>query len=195
MREEEKQGRIKNPWISQAPVNRSKKIIRRRMRKQNHPRGKDFSIDCAGARRLVVPFIKGQLSGSELEKFLFHVDNCADCREELDIYFTFYESMDQLEQGNFQEYDFKKRLEDTLQDAHRKLYVQIVIHYIQKALLILTAVILLSTIVQEILYIEGGLEDTSLRWLMRRMNPPVETETESDIESDTEFMKDVYEKR
>ena len=179
---EEIQGKKRSPWTSQTPVNRSRRMIRRRMQKRNSAQGIQTSQNCAQARRLVVPFIKNELSPSQLEEFIFHVDNCPECREELDIYYTFYESMNQLEQGNYQEYDFKRRLDDKIQDAHRKLYIQIVIRYIQRALLILTGAILISIFAQEILYIQGGIEDTSLHWLMRRMNIQAETQLESETE-------------
>ena len=44
-------------------------------------------MTCQEAERLVTPYIRDELAGDELEAFLNHIDECPNCREELEIYF------------------------------------------------------------------------------------------------------------
>ena len=41
-------------------------------------------MTCQEAERLVTPYIRDELSGDELEAFLNHIDECPNCREELE---------------------------------------------------------------------------------------------------------------
>ena len=45
-------------------------------------------MTCREAERLVMPYINGSITDDELEEFLKHIDQCEECREELEIYFT-----------------------------------------------------------------------------------------------------------
>ena len=49
---------------------------------------------------MVMPYIDGRLDEEEkLEDFLSHVNECPACREELEIYFTVYVGLRQLDTG------------------------------------------------------------------------------------------------
>ena len=45
-------------------------------------------MNCIEARRMGTPFVDRELTDKETEQFLEHIENCSDCRDELDIYFT-----------------------------------------------------------------------------------------------------------
>lgn len=80
-------------------------------------------MKCVEAKRMVTRFVNRELSYQELEQFLHHVENCRDCMEELDIYFTMYKAFDMMDEGGRQEYDFKKMLNDELHAARRAILV------------------------------------------------------------------------
>ena len=54
-------------------------------------------MTCQEAERLVTPYIRDELAGDELEAFLNHIDECPNCREELEIYFMVYDIAGDLE--------------------------------------------------------------------------------------------------
>lgn len=70
-------------------------------------------MTCREAQRLVMPYINGSITDSELKEFLAHIDTCPDCREELEIYFTVDVGIRQLDQGTGT-YNIKGALETTL---------------------------------------------------------------------------------
>ena len=76
-------------------------------------------MKCIEARRMVTPVIKKELSEKEEEEFLKHVEHCADCMDELDIYFTVYKALDTLDEGSHNEYDFRKMLNNEIKAAKR----------------------------------------------------------------------------
>ena len=45
-------------------------------------------MDCKEMQEKYIPFIDNELSVKELEAFLCHLEECQDCREEYDIYYT-----------------------------------------------------------------------------------------------------------
>lgn len=55
-------------------------------------------MDCKELQRLFIPFIDDQLSTSELDAFLHHMDSCQACREEYDIYYTMIMGMRYLDE-------------------------------------------------------------------------------------------------
>ncbi len=60
-------------------------------------------MTCKEAERLVMPYIRDELTDEELREFLEHLETCPDCREELEIYFTVEAGIRQLESetGNY----------------------------------------------------------------------------------------------
>jgi hypothetical protein len=45
-------------------------------------------MDCKEAQKKFIPFIDDKLSVKELDAFLEHIEQCEECREEYDIYYT-----------------------------------------------------------------------------------------------------------
>lgn len=55
-------------------------------------------LTCKEATRMVMPYIEGQLCDKELRKFVNHIKNCQDCREELETYYIVYKGLMQLDE-------------------------------------------------------------------------------------------------
>ncbi len=80
-------------------------------------------MKCVEAKRLINRFVEKKLSYDELEQFLRHVEQCGDCMDELDIYYTMHKAFDMLDTGSHQNYNFKKMLDDELHAARRAVLV------------------------------------------------------------------------
>ena len=77
-------------------------------------------MTCQEAERLVTPYIRDELSGDELEAFLNHIDECPNCREELEIYFMVDVGLKQLDNGSGT-YDIAGDLERKIEDSYMKV--------------------------------------------------------------------------
>lgn len=44
-------------------------------------------MTCMEAEKMVIPYINDELTPRELEEFVDHMQNCANCREELEIHY------------------------------------------------------------------------------------------------------------
>lgn len=77
-------------------------------------------MTCQEAERLVTPYIRDELSGDELEAFLNHIDECPNCREELEIYFMVDVGLRQLDNGSGT-YDIAGDLERKIEDSYLKV--------------------------------------------------------------------------
>lgn len=56
-------------------------------------------MTCKEAEQLVMPYINKELDDKELSAFLSHIHECQACYEELEIYYTIYTGLAQLEEG------------------------------------------------------------------------------------------------
>jgi len=55
-------------------------------------------MDCKEVQKKYIPFIDNELRAGELEAFLKHLEECQDCREEYDFYYTMIMGMRYLEE-------------------------------------------------------------------------------------------------
>lgn len=55
-------------------------------------------MTCKEAQGLIMPYINDKLDVDQLEEFIEHVENCSDCKEELEVYFTLLTGMKQLDE-------------------------------------------------------------------------------------------------
>ena len=67
-----------------------------------------------------MPYIDNQLSETELEAFVQHVEQCTSCKEELEIYYTVSVGLRQLESGTGV-YDITGALEESMELAWLKV--------------------------------------------------------------------------
>lgn len=55
-------------------------------------------LTCKEAAKMVIPYIKDELSNAELRCFVAHVKECPDCMEELETYYIVYKGLMQLDE-------------------------------------------------------------------------------------------------
>lgn len=55
-------------------------------------------LTCKEAAKMVIPYIRDELSNAELRRFVAHVKECPDCREELETYYIVYKGLMQLDE-------------------------------------------------------------------------------------------------
>ena len=82
-------------------------------------------MTCQEAERLVTPYIRDELTGDELEGFLAHLEECRNCQEELEIYFTVDSGIRQLD-SDADNYNIKGELDELLEASkqhvrHRRM--------------------------------------------------------------------------
>ena len=63
-------------------------------------------MDCVRTQQLIRPYLEGILSDRELEEFLDHVEHCQTCFGELEVYFSIYRTLNNVdEKGNYKYLD------------------------------------------------------------------------------------------
>ena len=87
-------------------------------------------MKCKEIQQAIIPFNLRKLSCDEEETFVKHIDNCPDCREELEIYYIIeYGLLDepQVEVDNYAEnilidkFDFKGLVDLRLNESLRRI--------------------------------------------------------------------------
>lgn len=48
---------------------------------------------------MVIPYIEGQMCDKDLRRFVSHIKECPDCREELETYYIVYKGLMQLDEN------------------------------------------------------------------------------------------------
>ncbi len=79
-------------------------------------------MDCKEFERLIPGFIKHRLDYQSLKRFFEHMEQCENCKEELDIQFLVTEGVQRLEDGRA--FDLQKELDRRLGEAKRKIRVR-----------------------------------------------------------------------
>ena len=54
-------------------------------------------MNCQNAQSMVLNFINNKLDKEETKEFIEHIRSCKDCWEELEIYYTLYAGLAQLD--------------------------------------------------------------------------------------------------
>lgn len=101
-------------------------------------------MECQEAERLVMPYIQDELPEPVLEEFLEHVENCPNCQEELEIYFTVALGLKHLEEetGN---YNIKGEMERSLEASRQRVQFHRTVKIVYYAVNTLACLGLLST--------------------------------------------------
>ena len=111
------------------------------------------TMNCVRAQQLVKPYLDGLLSDRELEEFLDHVQNCQDCFDELEVYFSIYRTLDNVDEKG--DYNFTKKLHRKLEDSRmylRRRYQGKVV----RAIIILLAETVVIAAFWGMIYLPGG---------------------------------------
>ncbi|MDO4345701.1 MAG: zf-HC2 domain-containing protein, partial [Eubacteriales bacterium] len=131
-------------------------------------------MDCKTAQQKIMPYIERKLSDREMEDFIDHIRGCEACSEELEVYFTIFYALEQLEREEQGNYDIHKLLEKNLDAAEKKIRNHAIMRFYRRLIfgvLTLVMTVLLFTVIQ--MFIMGSFEKTTLYQLFS-----VETEAE-----------------
>ncbi len=102
-------------------------------------------MTCQEAEGMVIPYIEHTLNDGDLEEFLHHIENCENCHEELEIYFTVYYGLKQLD-NDIGTYNIKGALEQTLalsRERVKKVHVLTIMRYAMDTLSVLGVLLIL----------------------------------------------------
>ena len=55
-------------------------------------------LTCKEAAKMVIPYIDKQMCDDDLRRFVSHIKECPDCREELETYYIVYKGLMQLDE-------------------------------------------------------------------------------------------------
>lgn len=76
-------------------------------------------MNCKEFEMMIPDFIERRLDFRALERFSRHMEQCADCREELTIQFLITEGIQRLEEGSA--FDLQAELGQRMEEARRKV--------------------------------------------------------------------------
>lgn len=76
-------------------------------------------MDCKEFERLISDFINKKMDYAMTKRFVCHLKNCPNCKEELNIQFLVDEGLVRLEEGSA--FDLQKEMRDLLVEAKRKV--------------------------------------------------------------------------
>lgn len=81
-------------------------------------------LDCIAAENMVGRYISNDLSMTEMDQFLKHIDKCSSCYDELATQYIVNAALQQLNEEEDIDSDFKKLLDLDLKYAKRYIVVK-----------------------------------------------------------------------
>lgn len=78
-------------------------------------------MTCMEAQGLITAFINDELSIGELEEFIWHIQSCDDCMEELEVYYALLTAMKQLDEDRNLSDDFNQELKEKIDRAQDRI--------------------------------------------------------------------------
>ncbi len=91
------------------------------------------TMTCIETQRNMKSFMDDKLDTMQLEEFLIHIRSCESCREDLEVYYTIFESIKLLDEDKNSDIqvDFLKKMKRTEETVRRKhmriLYKRIIV--------------------------------------------------------------------
>ena len=76
-------------------------------------------MDCKEVQKNIAAFLDEELDGRSGERFLHHIEQCPECREELSIQYLVKEGMVRLEEGG--SFDLGKDLKNLIAGSYKKI--------------------------------------------------------------------------
>lgn len=76
-------------------------------------------MDCKEVQKNITAFLDEELTGKTAEKFLNHIEECPECKEELSIQYLVKEGMVRLEEGG--SFDLSKDLKELVAESYKKI--------------------------------------------------------------------------
>ena len=108
--------------------------------------GKSEQMSCKQFEKLIPDFIAKKLDYPDLKRFYEHMEQCADCREELDIQFLVMQGIQRLEDGNA--FDLQFELRQRLEETRRKIHIHGILQYLGVGMEIVAAGMLAGIVVR-----------------------------------------------
>ena len=79
-------------------------------------------MTCLQAQSLIIKYVNDEINVDTLELFLRHINNCADCKEELEVYYMLLTGMKQLDEDKILSSDFHLGFLDKLKKSEEKIF-------------------------------------------------------------------------
>lgn len=149
-------------------------------------------MKCSEAQQLVKLYIEKQLSDREMEQFLEHVEHCPECYEELEIYFSIYETLGGADRNpDTDGFDFQGKLMEDIKNTRRYLYWRKAYRLFRFSIVLVAELLLLLTVLTSFeLHGEKGSRGTTVYRIIYGYHGDTEsethTETGNEMESETE---------
>ena len=139
-------------------------------------------MDCKTAQQKIMPYIEHKLSDRETEDFIEHIRGCEACSEELEVYFTIYYALEQLDYENHDTYNMKELLNRDLDRRERKVRSHGIVTFYRRLAMTVFGILIaifIVTAVQTVLY--GSIEKTTIYGLFgNESEAPPQTQKETD---------------
>ena len=79
------------------------------------------TITCKEAAKMVIPYIDKQMCDDDLRRFVSHIKECPDCREELETYYIVYKGLMQLDEKEELSMNIIEALNEDLENSGHHL--------------------------------------------------------------------------
>ena len=125
-------------------------------------------MDCKIAQQKIMPYIERKLTDAELEEFLDHVQHCASCSEELEVYFTIYYALQKLDSDDTESFDMQEILKEDMEKMQSHLQKNESVRFMKKFFYVIVGMTvgILGFIGVDVL-IHGGLSGTVIyQWIV-----------------------------
>lgn len=100
-------------------------------------------MNCNEARKYVSQFVDDELNIREADQFLRHIETCAECRDELDIYYTMSKALELIDSNEHQTFDFRKMLGTQIHSVKRRIHRIRRLHFVRRFMIIIMEIFLL----------------------------------------------------
>jgi hypothetical protein len=126
---------------------------------------------------MIRPYLDGVLSDRELEEFLGHVQTCPDCFDELEIYYSVYRTLSNVDEKG--DYNYARKLRSKLADSSEYLRIRYR-NKLLKVAVILAAQLCVAWALYGLFRFPGGYIDRH----HTEMIPVIESEAAASLETD-----------
>lgn len=106
----------------------------------------DEKMDCKEAQSKIDLFVKDNLDIKTLKLFLDHVEQCDDCKDELEVYFTLYTGMQILEDEKDSGINYRVDLERKLRRAEDMIRFER-LHRFRKVLILIVIALFIAIMI------------------------------------------------
>lgn len=78
-------------------------------------------MTCMEAQGLITAFINDEFKIDELDEFIRHIQSCAECYEELEVYYALLTAMKQLDEDRNLSADFNRELREKIENSQERI--------------------------------------------------------------------------